>query len=61
MFSGARPFIFVHFVNEGVRGRTMGNSEDDSQLQALTKSYSNLNLKKKKKAKLCGPSNTHLA
>ena len=51
MSSGTRPFIFVHFVNEDVGGKTIGNSEDCSQLQALTNSYSNLNLKKKKKKK----------
>lgn len=27
MFAGAGPFIFVHFVNEGIGGRTVGNSE----------------------------------
>lgn len=43
------PSLLICF-NENVGGKTMGKSGDCRQLQALPKSYSNLNLKKKKKA-----------
>lgn len=41
------PSLLICF-NENVGGKTMGKSGDCRQLQALPKSYSNLNLKKKK-------------
>lgn len=50
--------LFIRF-NEDVGGKTIGHSGVYSQLQALPKSYSKLNLKKKSKA--MWPSNTLLA